>query len=73
MAETFIGSITSNQLSVLGNKHYGFIGIETDDSRHVKVKVAAFTVYETLEIGERVQIVAEPLGNTWTAKTITRS
>ncbi|MHA2384166.1 MAG: hypothetical protein ACXACT_16455 [Candidatus Thorarchaeota archaeon] len=44
MAEKiFTGSITSAQLGNIGQKSYGFIGIETEDKTHLKVKVAAFT------------------------------
>ncbi|MHA2077163.1 MAG: hypothetical protein ACXAB0_09780 [Candidatus Thorarchaeota archaeon] len=64
MAEKiFTGSITSAQLGNIGQKSYGFIGIETEDKTHLKVKVAAFTEYETLEPGRRVHVVAENLGN----------
>ncbi|MHA2026979.1 MAG: hypothetical protein ACW98U_13850 [Candidatus Thorarchaeota archaeon] len=61
MAEKiFTGSITSAQLGNIGQKSYGFIGIETEDKTHLKVKVAAFT---ELEPGRRVHVVAENLGN----------
>ncbi|MHA2177692.1 MAG: hypothetical protein ACXAAO_01335 [Candidatus Thorarchaeota archaeon] len=64
MAEKiFTGSITSAQLGNIGQKSYGFIGIETEEKEHFKVKVAAFTQYETLEPGRRVHVVAETLGN----------
>ncbi len=72
MSEKIIGLITSNQLGSLGGKQYGFIGLETDDKKHLKVKVAAFTTYDTLDIGEHVQVTAEPLGKIWTAKKIER-
>ncbi|TET12281.1 MAG: hypothetical protein E3J86_00575 [Candidatus Thorarchaeota archaeon] len=64
MAEkTITGSIISTQLGTIGTKSYGFIGIETDDKEHLKIKIAAFTQYETLELGSRVQVVAENVGN----------
>ncbi len=64
MAEKiFTGSITSTQLGNLGEKAYGFIGIETDEKEHVKIKIAALTQYDTLELGSRVHIVAENVGN----------
>ena len=64
MAEKiFTGSITSAQLGNMGNKAYGFIGIETEECEHLKIKVAASTQYDTLEPGRRVHVVAENLGN----------
>lgn len=47
----------------IGTKSYGFIGIETEEKEHLKIKVAAFTQYDTLEPGRRVHVVAENLGN----------
>ena len=73
MAEKiFTGSITSAQLGHMGKRAYGFIGIETEEREHLKLKVAAFTEYDTLETGRRVHVVAENIGNmdVLTAKTI---
>ncbi|MFW9767527.1 MAG: hypothetical protein ACFFF9_08555 [Candidatus Thorarchaeota archaeon] len=73
MAEKiFTGSIISTQLGSMGKKAYGFIGIETEEKEHLKLKVAAFTEYDTLEMGRRVHVVAEHIGNmdVLTAKTI---
>ena len=72
MERIFTGSITSAQLGNIGPKYYGFIGIETEDHEHVKIKVAAYTKYETLDVGRRVHIIAESLGNMgiMTAKSI---
>jgi len=66
------GSITASDLGNIGKKYYGFISVETEENNRVKVKVAAYTKYDTLDIGRRVHIVAEPLGNTGiiTAKSI---
>lgn len=65
----------SAQLGNIGPKHYGFIAIETEENEHLKVKVSAFTKYDTLDIGRRVHIVAENIGNTdvLTAKSIARA
>ncbi len=64
MAEKiFTGSIISAQLGTIGTKSYGFIGIETDEKEHLKIKVAAFTQYDTLELGSKVQVVSENVGN----------
>ena len=73
MERTFTGSITSAQLGNMGNKQYGFIDVKTEEKEELKIKVAAFTKYDTLDIGKRVQIVAESIGDMriMTAKTIT--
>jgi hypothetical protein len=72
MERAITGSITSAQLGNLGPKKYGFIDIKTEEKEEVKIKVAAFTKYDTLDIGKRVHIVAESLGNmgVMTAKSI---
>ncbi len=72
MERIFTGSIVSAQLGNMGSKYYGFISIETEEQEHLKVKVTAYTKYDTLDIGKRVHIVAEPLGNMgiMTAKSI---
>ena len=56
----------------MGKRAYGFIGIETEEKEHFKLKVAASTEYDTLEMGRRVHVVAENIGNMdiLTAKTI---
>ena len=73
MERTFTGSITSAQLGNMGNKQYGFIDVKTEEKEELKIKVAAYTKYDTLDIGKRVQIVAESIGDMriMTAKTIT--
>ena len=73
MERTFTGSITSAQLGNMGNKQYGFIDVKTEEKEELKIKVAASTKYDTLDIGKRVQIVAESIGDMriMTAKTIT--
>ena len=70
--KTITGSITSAQLGNIGHKQYGFIDIKTEEKVDFKIKVAAFTKYETLDVGKRVQIVAESLGEmkVMTAKSI---
>jgi starvation-inducible outer membrane lipoprotein len=72
MERTVTGSITSAQLGNIGRKQYGFIDIKTEEREEIKIKVAAFTKYDTLDIGKRVLIVAESLGNmgVMTAKSI---
>jgi cold shock CspA family protein len=75
LEKTFTGLIISTQLAEMSNKRYGFISIETDNKDHYKIKISAFTKHETLDVGERVSIVGESLGNqgVWTAKIITRT
>ncbi len=72
MERTITGSITSTQLGNIGPKQYGFIDIKTEEKVDLKIKVAAFTKYETLDVGKRVQIVVESLGDmkVMTAKSI---
>ena len=72
MEKAITGSITSTQLGKLGSKQYGFIGVKTDDKEELKIKVAAFTKYETLDVGKKVRIVAEAIGGMTilTAKSI---
>ncbi len=72
MERTITGSITSAQLGNIGHKQYGFIDIKTEDKVDLKIKVAAFTKYETLDVGKRVQIIAEAIGEMkiMTAKSI---
>ncbi|MHA1637864.1 MAG: hypothetical protein ACTSUB_07605 [Candidatus Thorarchaeota archaeon] len=71
MERTVVCKITSANLSNMGNKTYGYIGVETDEKEHLKIKVSAFTKAETLDVGARVQIVGNSLSNAlWDAKII---
>ncbi|MFW9788432.1 MAG: hypothetical protein ACFFE2_13855 [Candidatus Thorarchaeota archaeon] len=72
MEKAITGSIISTQLGNIGSKKYGFIGVKTDGQGELKIKVAAFTKYETLDIGKKVHIVAESIGDmtVMTAKSI---
>jgi len=72
MERIFTGSIKATQLGSIGSKHYGFIAVETEENEHLNVKVAAFTKYDTLDVGRRVHVVAENIGNmnVMTAKSI---
>ncbi|MHA1904904.1 MAG: hypothetical protein ACW99V_04475 [Candidatus Thorarchaeota archaeon] len=71
---TFKGKIQTTQLGVFGKKEiqYGYITILTRGNKHVKIKVDSYTWYETLEIGQKVDVEAEKLGNTdiWVARKI---
>ena len=73
MKKAFTGHIVSNQLGNMGSKKYGFIGLKTKNKEELKIKISAFTKYETLDVGERVRIEAESIGNMgiFTARLIT--
>lgn len=72
MERAITGSITSTQLGNIGSKKYGFIGVKTEDREEFKIKIAASTKYETLDVGVKVRIVAESIGDMaiLTAKSI---
>ncbi|MHA2058953.1 MAG: hypothetical protein ACW979_15145 [Candidatus Thorarchaeota archaeon] len=72
MERTFTGSIISAELGNMGKKPYGYISVETEEQEQLRIKVAASTSYDTLDVGERVHIVAETIGNMnmMTAKTV---
>ena len=72
MERAITGSIISANLGNIGKKQYGFIDVKTEDKKEFKIKVAAFTKCDTLDIGKKVHIVAESLGDMkiMTAKTI---
>ncbi|MHA2047950.1 MAG: hypothetical protein ACW99G_24470 [Candidatus Thorarchaeota archaeon] len=62
MKKAFTGHIISNQLGNMGSKKYGFIGLKTKNKEELKIKISAFTKYDTLDVGERVRIEAESIG-----------
>jgi hypothetical protein len=66
MNDIIHGKIVSVNLGEFSKKHikYGYIGIELPDKTHVKVKVDAYTWYETLTIGDEVTVEVETLENT---------
>jgi hypothetical protein len=72
MNKTVIGHITSANIAAMGKAHYGYLGIETDDHEQLKVKVTAFTKYDTLDVGSKVSVEIETVGadEILTAKTI---
>ena len=63
MQKTVTGKITASNISTMGKKYYGYLGIETDDQEHLKVKVTAFTKFDTLDVGAKVTIELESVGN----------
>lgn len=58
------GTIVASDISVMGKKHYGYLGVETEGNHTIKVKVTAFTKYDTLDLGAKVAIELESMGNT---------
>ncbi|MBN2229257.1 MAG: hypothetical protein JW779_06645 [Candidatus Thorarchaeota archaeon] len=56
------GTIISSNISEMGKMRYGYLGIETDEKEHLKIKVTAFTKYDTLDLGEKVTIELESIG-----------
>ena len=75
MAKTVTGKITASNISTLGKKYYGYLGIETDAQERIKIKVTAFTKFDTLDVGAKVTIELESVGNETllTAKKISSS
>ena len=63
MHKTVTGSITSADISSMGKKRYGYLGIETTDHEHLKIKVTAFTKFDTLSVGANVTIELESVGD----------
>jgi hypothetical protein len=63
MQKVVTGQITSSDISAMGNTRYGFLGIETDDHESIKVKVTAFTKFDTLEVGAKIRIELESVGD----------
>jgi hypothetical protein len=70
------GEIVGSQIANIPNTNlgYGYITIETLDSKYVKIKVDAKTKYETVERGERVTVQYDIFGKTdiLSAKKISR-
>ncbi len=63
MEKIVTGFITAANIAVMGKTHYGYLGIETDEHEKLKVKVSAFTQYDTLEVGERVIVELQTVGD----------
>ena len=75
MQKIVTGTITASDISAMGKMRYGYLGIETDDNEHIKVKVTAFTKFDTLDVGAKIQAELESVGDETilTAKMITSS
>ena len=63
MQRVITGQITASDISTLGKTHYGYLGIETDTHESLKIKVTAFTKFDTLDVGAKVTIELESVGN----------
>ena len=63
MQKTVTGKITASDISSLGKTRYGYLGIETDTQERIKIKVTAFTKFDTLDVGAKVTIELESVGN----------
>jgi hypothetical protein len=63
MQKVVTGTITSSNISAMGKMRYGYLGIETVDDEHIKVKVTAFTKFDTLEVGAKIQAELESVGD----------
>ena len=66
MRTQIIGKIISTQIGIFGPNEvkYGYITIQSEDSASINVKIDAYTMYETLKIGDQVVIGTESLGDT---------
>ena len=62
MQRVVTGQITSSDISKMGKIHFGYLAIKTDDEKDLKVKVTAFTEFETLDVGARIEIELESVG-----------
>ena len=62
MQKVVIGHITSSDISKLGKVHFGFLTIKTIDHEDIKVKVTAFTKFDTLSVGVKVELELESVG-----------
>jgi len=62
MQKVVIGHITSSDISKMGKVHFGFLTIKTSDQEDIKAKVTAFTKFDTLSVGVKVEIELESVG-----------
>ncbi len=63
MQKVVTGQITASDISTMGKTHYGYLGIATDAHESLKIKVTAFTKFDTLDVGAKVTIELESVGN----------
>jgi len=60
------GKLISTNLGEFAKRKikYGYVGLQLNDKSHIKVKVDAYTWYETLTIGDEVVVEIETLTGT---------
>ncbi len=63
METVVTGRITASDISTMGKTHYGYLGVETNAHKSIKIKVTAFTKFDTLDVGAKVTIELESVGN----------
>ena len=63
MQKVVTGRITASDISTMGKMRYGYLGIETIDHDQIKIKVTAFTKFDTLDVGAKVTIELESVGD----------
>jgi hypothetical protein len=75
MQKVVTGHIIAADISEMGKTRYGYLGIETVDHENIKVKVTAFTKFDTLDVGAEVTVELESVGDEvlLTAKKINTS
>ncbi|MFX1560235.1 MAG: hypothetical protein ACFFBL_06590 [Promethearchaeota archaeon] len=66
MSEVIEGKIISVNLGEFSTKKivYGYLGIELVDKKHIRVKIDSYTWYETLSLGDNVEVEFESLAGT---------
>lgn len=66
MDDIIEGKIVASNMGEFSKKRimYGFLGIETSDKKHFKVKVDSYTEYETLKLGDEVEVEVHALAGT---------
>ena len=63
MQNILVGHITSSDISKMGHIHFGYLAIKTVDDEDLKVKVTAFTEFDTLDVGAKIEIELESVGD----------
>ncbi len=63
MQKVISGHITSSDISKMGKIHFGYLAIKTIDEEDIKVKVTAFTKFDILDVGAKVTIELESVGD----------
>lgn len=66
MDDIIEGKIVASNMGEFSKRRimYGFLGIETSDKKHFKVKVDSYTEYDTLKLGDEVEVEVHTLAGT---------